>query len=46
MFGSVIDDRFKQSMQHHSYASYNADDLVESKPSKFAKEALQRMSYL
>lgn len=36
MFGSEMDDRFKQSMQHNSYASYYVDDLVESKQSKFA----------
>lgn len=34
----MMEDMFKQSMQHHSYASYYPNDLVESKHSKFARE--------
>jgi hypothetical protein len=47
MFGSeMMDDRFKQSMHHNSYASYYADDLMESKQSKFGKESRPKNHYL
>jgi hypothetical protein len=46
MFGSEMEDCFKQSMKCHSYASYYPNDLVESKHSKFRDPVRPKDSYL